>query len=146
MIYNWELWDNFEAAAKELDLELRSQDGGCVTVNLSKDIHNKFWIYCWTPLNKLKGIIRDRKEGSKLDTWQHRLNDLRQNHADFHLEFGAKEYDDGSMFWFPKLNSYNTTPSKDDIVEAIKIMMDTKNFEKHKLLAVIKQESYDHSN
>jgi len=139
MTYNWILWDNFEAAAEELGLELRSQTGGCVYMEVPENIRQKFYVMCWTPLNKLYNVVKDYPEDSILGTWQMRLKDLRQNHSDFHLEFGAKNYQDGSMNWFPKLG-IGSTPSKDEIVNAVKIMMDVENFEKYKLMAVLREE------
>ena len=137
-VYNWTLWDNFVSAAEELELELYSKDGGCVYIEVPENIRKKFYVMCWTPLNKLYGVARERASSSSLDHWQMRLKDLRQNHDDFHLEFGAKDYQDGSMFWFPNL--YRNA-SKQDIINAINIMMDTENFEKHKLMAIIRQEA-----
>ena len=139
MTYNWQLWDNFEAAAKELNLELRSQDGGCVYMDVPEDIRQKFYVMCWTPLNKLCGVMQDYRKDSILGTWQHRLKDLRQNHADFHLEFGAKNYEDGSMYWFPNFNIGCPTPSKDDIVKAVKIMMDRDRFEQYRMMAILRE-------
>lgn len=137
-VYNWKLWDNFVGAAEELGLELHSQDGGCVYIEVPKNIQEKFYIMCWTPLNKLYSVARERASSNILDHWKMRLKDLRQNHDDFHLEFGAKDCENGSMFWFPTLDS---TATKQDIVNAVNIMMDTENFEKHKLMAVIRQEA-----
>jgi hypothetical protein len=138
MPYNWTLWDNFVSAAEELGLELYSKDGGCVYIEVPENIRQKFYVMCWTPLNKLYGVARERASSNLLDHWQMRLKDLKQNHDDFHLEFGAKDYEDGSMFWFPNLSR---NASKQDIINAVNIMMDTENFEKYKLMAVIRQES-----
>lgn len=142
MAYNWQLWDNFEAAARELGLELRSKDGGCVYMDVPKDIRDKFYIMCWTPLNKLHGVMKDYRKGSRLDTWQHRLKDLRQNHEDFHLEFGAQRSNDGSMYWFPNFGIGNT-PSKDDIVKAVQIMMDRDRFEQYRMMALLREPADD---
>ena len=140
MKYNWQLWDNFVEAAEELNLELRSKDGGCVYIEVPEDIRKKFYVMCWTPLNKLAGILDKTERKSPLDTFKvkYLINDLKQNHGDFHLEFGAKAYEDGSMYWFPNFGP-GFTPSKDDIVTAVKIMMDTENFEKHKLMAILRE-------
>jgi hypothetical protein len=131
--YNWQLWDNFTAAAEELGLELRSTDGGCVYMDVPEEIRQKFYVMCWTPLNKLH-MIAHRMSDAK--NWENRLDDLRQNHGDFHLEFGAKLCSDGGMFWFPNLNNKAT---KDDIVRAVKIMMDTENFERNRMLALLRE-------
>ena len=139
MAYNWELWDNFQAAAEELGLELKSKDGGCVYVDVPKDISDKFYIMCWTPLNKLYDTVRDYDNGSILGTWPQRLKNLRQNSSDFHLEFGAKHYEDGSMYWFPEFNIGQPTPSKQQIVRAIKMMMDKNNFDKYVMLAKLRE-------
>lgn len=139
MNYNWQLWNNFISAAEELGLELRSQDGGCVYVDVPKDISQKFYIMCWTPLNKLSFIQRKQEKGP-LNTFEVRnlVDDFRQNHSDFHLEFGAKYSEDGGMYWFPEL-AIGNTPSKDEIVLAIKTMMDKDNFEKNKLMAILRE-------
>jgi hypothetical protein len=138
MTYNWELWDAFEGAAEDLGLELHSKDGGCVYMEVPEDIRQKFYVMCWTPLNKLQSVVKDYREDSILGTWQMRLRDLRQNHSDFHLEFGAKDYQNGSMFWFPGMFNKAT---KQQIIDAVKIMMDRDNFEKYRLMAIIRQES-----
>ena len=139
MSYNWQLWDNFEAAAKELDLELDSQNGGCVYMAVPEDIRRKFYVMCWTPLNKLQGVMKEYPKDNILGTWPNRLKDLRQNHQDFHLEFGAKSYQDGSMYWFPEFGIGHPTPSKDKIVRAVQIMMDRDNFEKYKMMALLRE-------
>jgi hypothetical protein len=140
MNYNWTLWNNFVAAAEELNLELRSKDGGCVYMAVPEEIRKKFYVMCWTPLNKLSSIVVRSDRKTPLDTFnvKNLLDDLKQNHGDFHLEFGAKSYEDGSMFWFPNLG-IGFSPSKDEIVDAVKIMMDTENFEKYKLMARLRE-------
>jgi hypothetical protein len=136
--YNWQLWDNFTAAAEELGFELSSKDGGCVYIDVPEDIRQKFYVMCWTPLNKLQGVMKEYKEDSILGRWDIRLKDLRQNHGDFHLEFGAKSCEDGSMYWFPNFGIGNT-PSKDDIVKAVRQMLDTENFDKYVTLALLRE-------
>ena len=137
-VYNWQLWDNFTAAAEELGLELRSTDGGCVYIDVPEEIRQKFYVMCWTPLNKLHMI--DDGKGSVKRNWIRKLDNLRQNHSDFHLEFGAKSCEDGSMYWFPNLGIGRPTPSKDDIVAAVKTMMDTEHFEQNKLMARLRED------
>jgi hypothetical protein len=137
-VYNWQLWDNFTAAAEELGLELRSTDGGCVYIDVPKEISQKFYVMCWTPLNKLHMIGKGKRPVK--DSWKYTLRDLRQNHSDFHLEFGAKNCEDGSMYWFPNLGIGRPTPSKDDIVAAVKTMMDTEHFEQNKLMARLRED------
>jgi hypothetical protein len=136
--YNWQLWDNFTAAAEELGLELRSKDGGCVYIDVPEEIREKFYVMCWTPLNKLH-MITDGKSSVKR-SWLRKLDNLRQNHGDFHLEFGAKTCSDGSMYWFPNLAYGCPTPSKDDIVAAVKTMMDVEHFEQNKLMARLRED------
>jgi hypothetical protein len=82
--------------------------------------------------------MRDHIEGSSLNTWQYRLLDLRQNHGDFHLEFGAKNNEDGGMYWFPNLRDSAT---KDEIIAAVKTMMDTEHFEQNRLMARLREDS-----
>ena len=144
MTYSWQLWDNFTAAGKELDLELRSIDGGCVYMEVPEHIRQRFYVMCWTPLNKLAVIQRkqERKQERRQSIGTHEirnlLDDLRQNHGNFHLEFGAKQCQDGSMYWFPELHNGNT-PTRQQIVDAVEIMMDTENFEKHRLVALLRE-------
>jgi len=135
--YNWQLWDNFTAAAEELGLELRSTDGGCVYMDVPEEIRQKFYVMCWTPLNKLHMIAHRKDDATKRD-WKNRLSDLRQNHGDFHLEFGAKLCSDGSMYWFPNLDKSAT---KEDIISAVKTMMDVEHFEQNKLIALLREET-----
>lgn len=141
MTYNWSLWNNFVQAAEELNLELRSLDGGCVYVEVPEDIREKFYVMCWTPLNKLPSIQRKQAKGS-FNTFEitNLIDDFRQNHNDFHLEFGAKAFLDGHMNWFPELG-LGTNPTKDQIVNAIKIMLDKDNFEKYRLMAILKEDA-----
>ena len=136
--YNWQLWDNFQQAAVSLGLELRSKDGGCVYMEVPEETRQKFYVMCWTPLNKLQSIMQEHIEGSSLNNWQYRLLDLRQNHGDFHLEFGAKTVEDGSMYWFPNLRESAT---KDEIIAAVKTMMDTEHFEQNKLMARLREDA-----
>lgn len=138
MAYNWQLWDNFTEAAKELGFELRSKDGGCVYIDVPEQIHQKFYVMCWTPLNKLEHVMKEYKQDSILNQWDSRLQDLRQNHSDFHLEFGAKLCSHGSMYWFPHLGT-GYTPSKDQIVKAVRVMLDTENFDKYVTLALLRE-------
>jgi hypothetical protein len=142
-MYNWQLWTNFVKAAEELDLTLRSLDGGCVYIDVPEDVRNKFYVMCWTPLNKLPEIQHKTQRKSPLTDFdiKHLMDNFRQNHSDFHLEFGAKQYADGSMYWFPELNSYTTTPSKDEIVNAVRMMLDTDNFEIYKTMALLREEA-----
>jgi hypothetical protein len=44
------------------------------------------------------------------------------------------------MYWFPNL-SIGLTPSKQEIVDAINMMMDKDNFEKNKLMAILREEA-----
>ena len=141
--YNWQLWANFESAAEELGFELVSQDGGCVYMQVPEEIRKKFYVMCWTPLNKLSSFVVRSENRQPLDTFKIKnlLNDLAQNHSDFHLEFGAKTTEDGGMYWFPELHYFSKTPSKDDIVRAVRMMLDTENFEKHRLMARLREEA-----
>jgi hypothetical protein len=140
--YNWTLWNNFVQAAEELDIELVSTDGGCVYMEVPEDIRQKFYVMCWTPLNKLLHILRksDRKNPMRHHDIKFLMDDFRQNHSDFHLEFGAKSCEHGSMFWFPNL-AIGNTPSKDEIVSAVKIMLDRDNFDKYVTLALLREPS-----
>jgi hypothetical protein len=122
-MYNFKLYEDFCDAAKELDIELQSKDGGCIYLVLPDQLNSRYWAMLWTPLNKLNQM--DNK-----DTWQRKLDHLQYNHEDFHLEFDTKQYEHGSYWMFPEVNS---KPRKDitkqDIKDCIERMLDVDNFE-----------------
>lgn len=142
MTYNWQLWDNFEQAVQDLGLQLHSQDGGCVYVQVPEVVRRRFYVICWTPLNKLRGVMRDYEPGNILGRWDLRLRDLRQNHADFHLEFDAKDYCDGAGDWFPNLR-IGSTPTRREILQALEIMLDVDHFEQYRTMVLLRRGSDD---
>lgn len=124
-MYNFKLYEDFCEVAEELGIELKSRDGGCIYLVLPNDLNKRFWAMLWTPLNKLSQI--DNK-----DTWQRKLDFLKDNHSDFHLEFDTKNYDNGSYWFFPEVNNKpmkNVT--KQDIKDCVERMLDMDNFEQH---------------
>jgi hypothetical protein len=130
MRINWQLWDNFVAAAQECDIQLDTTDPGCVRLILSEPVQSRFYAQCWTPFNKLPLVLEQ-------STFDLQLKCLRDNVEDFHLEFGARLYQDGGMCWFPRVLDSRVT--RQEIVDAIVCMQDTKNFEKLRVLALLRQ-------
>ena len=87
----------------------------------------------WTPINKLK-LIREEK------SWEERLRDLRQNHADFHLEFCPKATDTGNYSFFPEINHKRQKDiTREDIRVCIERILDEANFDKHVLMARLRE-------
>ena len=124
-MYNFKLYKDFCDAARELDIQLRSRDGGCIYLELPNDLNRRYWAMLWTPLNKLNQI--DHKE-----TWQRKLDHLKDNHEDFHLEFDTKEYENGSYWMFPEVNEKPRADiTKHDIKTCIERMLDTEHFEQN---------------
>ena len=125
MMYNFKLYEDFCDAARELNIELRSKTGGCIYLVLPNNLNERFWAMLWTPLNKLESLQNKQ-------SWQQRLDHLRNNHGDFHLEFETKDYENGSYWMFPEVNS---KPRKDitkqDIKTCIERMLDVDNFEQN---------------
>jgi hypothetical protein len=148
MMYNWQLWDNFQGAAQDLNFELWAQDsslfpGSCVYMQVPEDIRQRFYVMCWTPLNKLWGVMQDYPRDHLLGTWQHRLQDLRQNDTDFYLEFGPKSYQHGTGWhWFPALRM-GLTPTRQQIREAVEIMLDRDRFDQYVLMAQLRETDDD---
>jgi len=137
MMYNFKLYEDFCDAARELGIELNSRDGGCIYLVLPMDLNKRFWAMLWTPLNKLQSLQNKQ-------TWQQRLDHLRSNHGDFHLEFDTKNYENGSYWMFPEVNS---KPRKDitkqDIKTCIERMLDVDRFEQHVMWAKLQEPGDD---
>lgn len=124
-MYNFKLYKDFSDAALELDIELRSLDGGCIYLELPNDLNQRFYAMLWTPLNKLDYIKEEK-------TWQQKLDHLKDNHTDFHLEFDTKNFQNGSYWMFPEVNEKPAALiTKQDIKTCIERMLDMDNFEKY---------------
>jgi len=131
-MYNWKLYKDFCDAALELGIKLDSKDGGCIYLELPNDLNCRFWAMLWTPLNKLYHIKEEK-------TWQQKLDTLKDNHSDFHLEFDTKSYDHGSYWMFPEVNQKpGDQITKQDIKDCIERMLDMDNFEKHVVWAKLR--------
>jgi hypothetical protein len=143
-IYRWHLLEAFEKAADKLNLKITSQTGSCLYLELPHDLNNKFYFMLWTPLNKLDDrtdIEYYQKKYDEYSLWSVRLNNLKQNQGDFHLEVGAKWSEDGDYWWFPEINNLQWSGEYDKItsellVEGIERMLDIDNFEVYKTWAL----------
>ena len=68
----------------------------------------------------------------------------QQNHSDFHLEFCAKEIEDGSYWFFPEINSQRQSQvTLNDIKVCIQRILDEANFEQHVLMAKLREPADD---
>jgi hypothetical protein len=125
-VYNFQLYDDFVAAAKDCGITVSCpNDGSCLYLDLPNNLNQRFWAMLWTPLNKLS-LIREEK------TWEQRLRTLRQNHADFHLEFCPKAADTGNYSFFPEINHKpQSQVSRNDIRVCIERILDEANFDKY---------------
>ena len=134
MQLNFQLFDNFKAAAEQCNLDV-IPGKGYYTIRL----HNGRYIFCWTPLNKIWGIHKYYEKGE----WDRALNDLKDNFADFHLEFGGDTLEDMNAvcdcFW---QQTYNRDITVSELVEIIEIMSDEDKFQK-KLMWVRLQQDYE---
>jgi hypothetical protein len=137
-MYNFKLYDAFCDAARELDIAVTCpNDGSCIYLDLPNNLNQTFWAMLWTPLNKLK-MVRDDKD------WQHKLDTLRNNHADFHLEFCTKETEHGNYSFFPEINNKaQSQVTKQDIKTCIERILDQEHFDQHVLVARLKEPSDD---
>ena len=136
-MYNFKLYKDFCDAANELNIKLESEDGSCIYLVLPNDLNRRFWAMIWTPLNKLDQIKEEK-------TWQQKLDYLHHNHSDFHLEFDTKNYDHGSYWMFPEINSKPRDQiTKQDIKDCIERMLDMDNFEKYITWSKLQEPAYD---
>jgi hypothetical protein len=124
------MYDNFLAAAQDCNIEVHCpNNGSCLYLKLPGNLNQKFWAMLWTPLNKLDRI-KDKQ------TWQQRLDTLRQNHEDFHLEFCTKETDCGNYSFFPEINNKRQRDiTRHDIRVCIERILDEANFDKYVMWA-----------
>lgn len=133
-VYNFQMYDDFCAAARDCGIEVHCpNDGSCLYLALPNNLNQKFWAMLWTPINKLK-LIREEK------SWEERLRDLRQNHADFHLEFCPKATDTGNYSFFPEINHKRQKDiTREDIRVCIERILDEANFDRHVLMARLRE-------
>ena len=132
-MYNFKLYQDFCDVATELDIELQSKDGGCIYLVLPNNLNQVFWAMLWTPLNTLNQM--DNKEN-----WKHKLDHLKDNHSDFHLEFDTRNYDNGSYWMFPEVNNKPVQDiTKQDIKDCIERMLDVDNFESNVVWARLRE-------
>lgn len=116
MQLNYQLFENFKEAAYRCDLDV-IPGKGYYTVRLP----NGRYIFCWTPLNKIWGLINyyDKQD------WDGALRNLKDNFSDFHLEFGGDSIEDMNLvcecFW---QETYKKDITVDEIVDIINIMND----------------------
>lgn len=82
---NFQLFENFKEAARQCNIEVKSNES-----YYSIRLENKRYIFCWTPLNKLRGVIDDIEDKN----YDQALNRLKDNFSDFHLEIGGNDVND----------------------------------------------------
>jgi len=129
-MYNWQLYDNWCQAARDLDIELESETGGCIKMKLPKHIQDHFFWMLWTPLNTVDKINSDRD-------WLHKMWTLRDNSSDFHIEASLKYSDyDNHYDWFPEIQR-SITPTVEDIRACVSRMLDQANWPKYDLASVL---------
>lgn len=132
MAFNWKLWDNFVAAAEELNLPLECVSGRCVRIVLPEPAKGRFWCQIWTPLNRLENVYTVLTRQGEFGGWRSALKELREVEEyfhDFNLEFGGSGVGGGGQYWFPNLawdKADNAT--KEEIVDALKVMLDHDNY------------------
>jgi hypothetical protein len=91
----------------------------------------------WTPLNKLN-LVKDHKN------FDDKLDQLRHNHADFHLEFCTKETEHGTYWFFPEVNNKpHSQITKQDIKTCIERMLDVEHFDQNVVIARLKEPQDD---
>lgn len=123
MKLNFQLFDNFCEAAKRCDLDVIPGKGHH-TIKLP----NGRYIFCWTPLNKMFQLYNyyEKKE------WDRAIKHLKDNFADFHLEFGGDSIEDMNLVCeaFMYEQSFHKDMSVDQLVECIEILQDDTKLEK----------------
>jgi len=134
-LYNWELYDAWCDAAREMGFELESQDGSAIYWTLPDSVQDEFWWILWTPMNAI------RKMGSRadrLEDWRYSLNTLRDNEANFHIEAAHKTQFENAYEWFPELNFSNKPVTKDTIKKCAERMLNSENWSKEELLSKLR--------
>ena len=123
MKLNFQLFDNFKEAAKRCNLDVIPGQG-YYTIKLP----NGRYIFCWTPLNKMWQLYNyyEKKE------WDRAIKYLKDNFADFHLEFGGDDPYDMNLVCeaFMYEQSFHKDMSVDQLVECIDILQDDIKLEK----------------
>lgn len=133
MKLNFQLFDNFKEAAKKCNLEVKPGQG-YYTIKLP----NGRYIFCWTPLNKMFQLY-NYYENSE---WDRAIKYLKDNFADFHLEFGADSLADMNMVCeaFMYEQSFHKDMTVDQLVQCIEIMNDDKKLEQKLIWSRLKYE------
>ena len=144
MKFNWQLWDNFVAAAEELNLPLVSNSGRCVRIALPGGLDDRFYSQIWTPLNKLEGVYSTLMRKGVSGGWEQAMKQLLEMDKcghDFHLEFGGKGMDSGDQYWFPNLMWHKCqNATKQELVDALRVMLDVDNYASNRQHALFLQE------
>lgn len=127
--WNYQLFENYLAAADQLKLPVK--DGYnyfLIDFPWSENYTNTdLFAYCWTPLNKMLFL-------SEL-TPREALDHIRDNQSDFHLEFWSQHNDESSYVFSHMLRH---TPSIEQIVLALEILMDPKRLDQHCMISKMK--------
>jgi len=112
-MFNWKLYDTFVEAADQRDLTV-TYTHGTATVG-RKDF--PYYIILWTPMNKMPMWEQKVKKERMGDTeyWKYKLEGLRDNISDFHVEFAGNNVEDmihfstvGYMKYARSLQQYPT--------------------------------------
>jgi len=133
-VYNFQMYDDFCGAAEDCGIKVHCpNDGSCLYLDLPNNLNRRYWAMLWTPLNKLD-LLKDNRD------WEDRLEDLRRNHADFHLEFCTKNTDHGNYAFFPEINHKRQRDiTRADIRACIERILDEANFQKYVLWARLQE-------
>ena len=144
MKFNWQLWDNFVAAAEELNLPLESISGRCVKIVLPPEVADRFYAQIDTPLARMIHVYTTLTKQGEYGGWGRALKELREAEEymhDFWLQFGGRGMNSGDQYWFPNLQWHKSdNATKEEIVDALKVMLDDANYERNLQHALLLQE------
>lgn len=130
-LYRWHLYDDWCSVADAKGIGVRSQSGGAVYMNLPKEIEPTFFWILWTPLNAVNKMSLDKD-------WQHQLDTLRDNEANFYIE--ASHITAGYDF-FPEINhKLPQDITRSDIETSVDRILDPTEWPKWEMWAQLQQE------
>ena len=120
--WNFELFNNFKEAARQLNLEVESGWNYYSIKFDNKDIY----AYCWTPLNKMRGLGELTPDEA--------LRHIKDNQDDFHLEFDTRNFSATMVF----AEMFHKDYSLPTIKKALILLQDIDALQKRVFLTNIK--------
>jgi hypothetical protein len=136
MKLNFELYDNYMAAAKNLNLTVIKQ---LETYQIKEAAMRGFWSYLWLPTNKICAeiynhtkVVNRRLVPNDEHSMDRLLYDIRYNFSDFHLEFSKKGEVSNN---FNSHRFYGKTLTVQEIESDFLTMLSDKKWEEESIIA-----------